>query len=245
MLHVAALELAACFGRQDQMFLAVHEALASGPPADLVLLPECALTGYVDARLRGDLSAFAEPVDGPTLARLRRITATYRIYLGAPLIEAAGARLFNSFVVLSPDGEVLAHYRKRHPWYPETWATPGDLEYPVFTIQGLRLTLALCFDIHFIAAEMPGVLAEVDALLFPSAWVDEPAGDLRQPLFAALVRRFGLAIVNANWGVGVPSLWGQGQSRMVLPHTPPLFAPAVAPGQWSRVDAVLATKAPW
>ena len=50
-------------------------------------------------------------------------------------------------------------------------------------------------------------------LLFPSAWVEKP--DSRGTLLAGLARRFDVAIVNANWGIGTPRVPGQGGSRIV------------------------------
>jgi 5-aminopentanamidase len=119
--------------------------------------------------------------------------------------------------VVDPGGELLAHYRKRHPWYPERWASRGTLPYPRMQIAGLRLTLALCYDVHFVAAEARDTLAAADVLLFPSAWVEDDATDLRADIFASLVHRFGLTVVNANWGQGQPRLPGQGRSRIAGP----------------------------
>jgi predicted amidohydrolase len=104
----------------------------------------------------------------------------------------------------------LFHYRKRHPWYVETWATPGEAPAPVVTVAGLRVTVCICFDIHFLTE------ADVDAdvLLFPSAWVDED-DDARATLLPEVARRFGVAVVNANWGVGTPRVKGQGGSMVV------------------------------
>src|SRR5262249_4731408 len=80
----------------------------------------------------------------------------------------------------------------------------------------LTATIAICFDVHFLADEAADALSTSDVLLFPSAWVDERAGeDARGPIFAELTRRFGVAIVNANWAPSIPRLPGQGGSRIV------------------------------
>ena len=77
-------------------------------------------------------------------------------------------------------------------------------------------------------------------LLFPSAWVDDDATDLRTGIFRTLVRRFGLTVVNANWGEGEPRLRGQGRSRIVGPGGA-VEAPRLA-GQISRVSAEVLPK---
>ena len=65
----------------------------------------------------------------------------------------------------------------------------------------------------------PDALAASDALLFPSAWVEDRVGeDHRRELLGGLARRFGITVINANWGVGVPRVWGQGGSRIATPE---------------------------
>lgn len=215
-MRLALLELPARFGDPDRGVAELEALLAQGP-CDLALAPECALTGYVDARGNFDLSRFAEPEDGPTATRLAALASRFGVHLVAPLVERAGDRLFNTFVAFDPSGAAIARYRKRHPWPPEAhaWASPGDLPHPLFRVAGVTFTIAVCFDVHFLAREIPDTLAAADVLLFPSAWVDDGRADLRGPLFEGLRKRFGVAVANANWGDGEPPVRGQGRSRFV------------------------------
>jgi predicted amidohydrolase len=239
-MKICALELPATFGDIGGQLVVIRAALGRADSPDLVLLPECALTGYVSDDLSFDLRPFAEPLEGPTLDAYRAIARERQVHFAGPLVEELDGAYFNSFVVVDPRGELQAHYRKRHPWFPETWATRGGLPYPDFRIGGLRLTLAVCYDVHFLAREAHQILEEVDVLLFPSAWVDDDTSDLRTDIFAGLVRRFGLTVVNANWGPGAPRFPGQGRSRIVGPdgavEAPPL------PGRVSHVAAEVPPK---
>jgi predicted amidohydrolase len=99
--------------------------------------------------------------------------------------------------------------------------------------RGLQLTCAVCFDLHFVAAEAPEVLEAADVLLFPSAWVD--GGETRRPMLEALSREFELTILNANWGVGRPAIRGQGGSMVVWPDG----NVDVLPRRGRRLDALL------
>jgi predicted amidohydrolase len=87
---------------------------------------------------------------------------------------------------------------------------------------------------------VPRPAAAADVLLFPSSWVDDGATDLRTGIFRTLVRRFGLTVVNANWGEGEPRVRGQGRSRIVGPGGA-VEAPRLA-GQVSRVSAEVLPK---
>ncbi|MCA2980704.1 MAG: carbon-nitrogen hydrolase family protein, partial [Myxococcaceae bacterium] len=177
---------------------------------------EAALTGYVSPDGDFDLSAFAEPLEGPQLDGLRHLAEQFDTTVIGPVIERAGVDRFNSHVVVAPSGALLAHYRKRHPWYPETWATPGDRPWPTFELSGLTCSLAVCFDVHFLVREAQAVLREADVLFFCSAWVDGN-GDSRPGTLAPVAQAFGLTVVNANWGPGEPDVAGQGGSLVMDP----------------------------
>ncbi len=217
-LRVCAIELPARWGRRAEALDDAERALASGPPVDLALLPEASLDGYVSPTGDFDLRRFAEPLDGRTSQALAALARRHGCHVAGPLIERAdepdGRRAYNALTVMSPAGVRVAHYRKRHPWFPERWATPGRDAPPVFEVAGAKVTLALCFDVHFLEADAAEPLRAADVLLFASAWVEEDL-DSRDALLPGLARTFDLAVVNANWGPGVPRLPGQGASRIV------------------------------
>jgi predicted amidohydrolase len=103
-------------------------------------------------------------------------------------------------------------YRKRHPWFPEAWATAGREAAPIAEIEGLRITIAVCFDVHFLEEDSSAALDASDLLLFPSAWVE--AVDSRPAMLEELARRHQIAIANANWGSGIVRIGGQGSSSI-------------------------------
>lgn len=217
-LRLAAVEIAHRFGPPATMLPNLDRALASlAGRVDVALMPECALTGYVSPRGDFDLSHHGEPLDGPSAAGLAELARRHALSLACTIVERDGARHFNTLCLFGPDGALAARWRKRHPWYPERWAAPGDLGTPVVEHRGLRLTACICFDVHFIADDAPEALRTADALLFPSAWVDDGPDDARTEILAGLARRFSIPVVNANWGCGAPPVKGQGQSRIVRP----------------------------
>jgi predicted amidohydrolase len=217
MTTLAALEVPSRFGDVAGTLAWIDRHLPR-VTADVVLLPEACLTGYVSPQGNFDLSRFAEPIDvGPLSVAMAQRARYFRIYLGWPLIERdAIGRCFNTYCIHAPDGRRLVRYRKRHPWYPEVWATPGDEPHPVFELGPIKATLAICYDIHFLSREAKSALDEADVLVFPSAWVEhEGYDDTRRALFFDLARRFRVAIVNPNWGPGEIVMRGQGSSRIV------------------------------
>jgi 5-aminopentanamidase len=211
--RVCLVELPARFGEPELQLELAANIVGDARP-DLVLLPEASLTGYVSDDLRCDLSPYAEPLEVGT-ARLGRLARRCGADVVGPVVERAGEACHNAVVGVTPEGARWLHYRKRHPWYPETWAQPGQAPFPLVRWRGLWLTCAVCFDLHFLPDEAPEVLARADALLFPSAWVD--GGETRAPMLEQLARGFGLTVLNANWGPGRPAIPGQGGSLVARP----------------------------
>lgn len=213
MLRVTVLELPATWGEPSLVLEnVVSGMLGRGRPTDLVLLPEASLTGYVSPHGDFDLSRFAEPIDGPTRRAISDLAKRHGVVLVAPLVLREGDACFNTMIACDAGGELLFTYRKRHPWLPETWATPGADPAPVVTVAGARVTIAVCFDVHFLEEDAAAALDACDLLLFPSAWVEE--ADSRPHQLAALARRHRIAVANANWSSGVVRIAGQGSSTI-------------------------------
>lgn len=211
-MRVTILELPARWDAADRALADVDAAL-TGSTTDLVLLPEASLTGYLSPDGDADLTPFAEPIDGPTSRACAALAVKHGTHLVAPLILREGAALYNAMICHAPDGTRTFVYRKRHPWIPEEWATKGTEPLPVVAIADRTVTIAICYDLHFLPRESADQLDAADVLLFPSAWVEKP--DFRIPRLQRLAHNFQLTIVNANWGEGDVVVPGQGSSCVV------------------------------
>ena len=214
-MRVTVLELAASWGEPTRVLAEIDARLAAGPATELVVVPEAALHGYVSPAGDFDLARFAEPLDGPTARACADLASARGVHLVSSLVLREGEAIYNATTCFDPRGELVFVYRKRHPWMPETWATAGPLAPPVVELAGLLVTIAVCYDVHFLADDATAELAAADVLLFPSAWVERP--DTRADHLADLARRFQLHVVNANWAAGVVRIPGQGGSCVIAP----------------------------
>lgn len=139
--------------------------------ADLVVLPELWLTGYFDFdRYR----LTAEPLDGPTV---RAIATTARnigahVVLGS-FVEISDEGLHNTTVLLAPNGEMMAAYRKVHVFgYGSREAeilAGGTTPCTVRTSLGV-VGLGICYDLRF--PELFRAMVDDGAEIFvvPAAW---------------------------------------------------------------------------
>jgi predicted amidohydrolase len=144
-----------------------EEAAARG--AEIVVCPECCLTGYwFLRRLTGpQLRDLAEPVpEGPSCIRLRDVAGRLRITVGAGLLEAAGNDVFhNTYVVAMPDGRLVRH-RKIHAF--EHPAIHSGSEHTVFdTPHGFRAGLLICYDNNIVENVRIAALRGAEVLLAP------------------------------------------------------------------------------
>lgn len=178
-MNVAAVQFEPTRGPAARNLPALVPLVASAAAgADLVVCPEMATTGYLwpdppAAR------AVAEPARGPTLDALAPIARAHRCWLVCGFLEAAGQRLFNSALLVDPDGALAFVYRKTLLYAPDwRWASPGDSGYAVVDTGAGRLGLGICMDLNddrFLAYAQG---AAVDVLAFPTNWVHEPEVDV-------------------------------------------------------------------
>jgi predicted amidohydrolase len=196
--------------------LAPMVAAAAGAGAGLVLLTETFSTGF--ATDRDDLG---EPLGGPSSQFLVDQAARHGVWVGGscPEIDPGAGddrRPHNSFVLAGPDGTVH-RYRKIHPFTfggEDRHFRAGD-SFVQVTIDGLRITLFVCYDLRF-ADEFWQLAPTTDVYLVPANWPES-----RRLHWTALLQA--RAIENQAYVVGCNrvgtggTLTYSGDSRIVDP----------------------------
>jgi len=143
------------------------EATLRGADADLVVLPELALSGYL-FRDRTQALGLADTVPGRWTDALGALCAGRRLHVVCGLAEREGNRLFNSAVLVGPDG-LVACYRKAHLFrFEKEIFEPGDTGFTVHEVAGARVGMLVCFDWIFPEAARSLALAGADVIAHPS-----------------------------------------------------------------------------
>ncbi|MGZ4444678.1 MAG: carbon-nitrogen hydrolase family protein [Nocardioidaceae bacterium] len=193
-------------------------ATATAPAPDLLVLPEAFMRDF--GTPGEDISAFAEPLDGPYVERLTQVAKEHQLTVVAGMFERSGdpARPYNTLVVVDTDG-LRTSYRKIHLYdsfgYKESdRLLAGDIEPVVVDVAGFRVGLMTCYDLRF--PEMGRALAdrEAELVVIPAAWV---AGPLKVEHWRTLVKA--RAIENTVYvaAVGQPGPRYTGHSLVVGP----------------------------
>lgn len=129
--------------------------------AEVVVTPEGVLEGYVinqvnevqdpqtKAKLVQQFVDLGEPLHGPYIRKARALADDLSIYLVMGFLEKKDDLLFNSAVLIDPEGNIAGLYRKTHfaqgyTINPSCYQ-PGN-EYPVFDTPFGKVGMMICYD---------------------------------------------------------------------------------------------------
>ena len=187
------------------------------PWVNLVCFPELCPTGVAPlAPLPpGHVwDATAEVIPGPLTERLAAMARRFQVWIQpGSIYERDGDVIYNTALVLSPEGKLAARYRKVFPWRP--WEDlAGGREFCTFDIPGVGcFGLCICYDGWFPEVIRTLVWKGAEVILHPSltSTVDRSA---------ELVIEQAHAIFNQCYMVNVNTAptAGCGRSIVVDPH---------------------------
>ncbi len=204
----------------------VRRAVARG--ASLVGLPEnVTFMGPEDAKLAtAETFAFGPMTDGAgRVARwagaLARETGAWLLLGGVAERAGDGARVHNAALVVSPAGEITAHYRKVHLFdvsladgseYRESRVVEPGSEVVVTDTPAGRLGLSVCYDVRFPELYRKLVDRGATILAVPAAFTVPTGRDHWHVLLRARA-------IESQCYVMAPAQWGShGHGRVTYGH---------------------------
>ena len=157
----------------------IREAAQLG--ANIVCLPELFRAQYFCQREDIRLFDLAEPIPGPSTARLAEVAREARVAIVASLFERRAPGLYhNTAVTLNADGAIAGVYRKMHIpddplYYEKFYFTPGDLGFHAVDTAFGRVGTLVCWDQWFPEAARLTALEGAEVLFYPTAIGGHPA----------------------------------------------------------------------
>ncbi|MGH7725087.1 MAG: nitrilase-related carbon-nitrogen hydrolase [Candidatus Eiseniibacteriota bacterium] len=173
-LRMAVVQTRPTFGDvEGNVKRALRLAERSKSKSQLYVFPELMTSGYVFVS-RAEALALAEtpggrPARAPGLSLLAVWAKARRAWVVAGFPERDGRRVYNSAVLLAPDGRVRDVYRKIHLFFEEKlWFAPGDRAPRVHRVGAARVGMLICYDWRFPEATRGLALAGADVIAHPS-----------------------------------------------------------------------------
>jgi N-carbamoylputrescine amidase len=149
--------------------------------AQVVCLPELFQTQYFCQREDASLFDLAEPIPGPTTAKLSEAARKHNVVLVASLFEKRAPGVYhNTAAVFDNDGTLRGIYRKMHIpddplYYEKYYFTPGDLGFRAHDTHVGKLGTLVCWDQWYPEGARLTALQGASTLFYPTAIGWHPA----------------------------------------------------------------------
>jgi len=202
----------------------VERAAARG--ACFVGLPE----NFAFLRSEGQPVPEPQDLDGPWVARMSALARRLRVTLllgSLPERVPGDTRVRNTSVLLGPDGETIAVYRKIHLFdidlpgmehLKESKAVAPGGELVVADTEAGRLGLSVCYDLRFPELYRAHAARGARFLAVPSAFARETGRDHWEVLLRArAIENQAFVLAPAQWGRHGPDRSSHGRSLIVDP----------------------------
>lgn len=211
----------------------IEEASDNG--ALVVLLPEALDLGWTDPSAK----ELAQPIpEGTPYKRLAAAAKAHSVYVCAGLVERSGETIYNSAVLINPEGEMLLKHRKINEVAPGTqfYAKGGQLAVAETPLG--KVGVMICADAFIEGQVISRSLAAMGAqiILSPCSWAvggdhdnnADPYGGLWLHSYGVVAKDFNIWIAGAsNVGQITGGPWSGmkciGCSMVISPGGEPLF----------------------
>jgi len=147
--------------------------------ADLVIFPECAVTGYgYDSREQA--LEFAQKLDGEASREMIAACQKHNMRCLYGFLENLDGKVFNSIALVGADG-LIAIYRKIHlPFIGvDRYTDYGCEPLRVHEVGGVKIGLNICYDAAFPEVSRILALEGADLIALPTNW--PPGAEIMSP----------------------------------------------------------------
>ena len=201
---------------------------AAGRGAQLIALPEH--FAYLGPEDKNPPSA--QPLDGPLVRGFGELARKLEVFLllgSFPELAPGEAKPYNTSVLLGPQGDILATYRKMHlfdvdlangPSYQESRVVQAGAALAVARLPGTPFTagLSICYDLRFPELFRALSAQGADLLLLPAAFTLTTGRDHWEVLVRArAIENQAYVIAPAQWGQHSPGRRSYGRALIVDP----------------------------
>lgn len=117
---------------------------------DVAVFPETVTTGFNTNLSKTQIFNLVDKIPGETTREIQDMSKKLKMYvLWTTYERGENKNVYNTSVLISPDGDIVAKYRKLHPFPTERkWTTPGK-DVIVAKTNAANFGLSICYDGDF------------------------------------------------------------------------------------------------
>lgn len=128
----------------NKMLSVIAEIKEQQPQVELILFGETTFTWYDPKNHPQDHYSSAEPIPGPTTDRMAQLAKSMKIFLCFGMVEQDDEYIYNTQVLINPEGIIIARHRKWN--LKENTFNAGDKPFTLVQIGGIQTALLICSD---------------------------------------------------------------------------------------------------
>lgn len=169
---VAIVQMRPKLGEAEENLVKMSEMvskIASQQKVDLIVFPELITSGY---ELGVRFTELAQRVPGPTVNLMAQRANEYGVYIAFGMVtkEKVESVLYNSAILVGPDGELLDVYNKIHLRGEERMAFREGYQLPIIPTEVGNIGLMIGYDLAFPEVARSLVLDGADVLCVCGNW---------------------------------------------------------------------------
>ena len=141
---------------------------AAGNGANLIVFPECALTGY-QYESREEALAAAQTVPGLAVDVLASLCGRLKTHIMFGMLEKLDDYLFNTAVLIGAQGLIFKYHKNHIPFQGvDRYVDKGERPFELCRAGDLTIGLQICYDIFFPESSRVHSLLGADLITLPT-----------------------------------------------------------------------------
>ena len=202
---VAGIQLPQVIGNRQANIAAAIKAITKDPGQDIYVLPELSSSGY-DIKVFQALEDLAEDVMGPSFKAFSDLAKKQKCFICYSFPKRAGDHKFKiSTSVVDKNGSLVANYDKWHVCSTgvcceKDYFSAGNSPLAAFDFNGIKVGLAICYDIRF--PELARKLTmenHISLLLHPGGWPRDEGFNTWHTFVQVRAIENSIYIMSTNW----------------------------------------------
>jgi predicted amidohydrolase len=169
---IAVVQMKPKLGEAEENLVKMSETIskiASQQRVDLIVFPELITSGY---ELGVRFTELAQRVPGPTINLIAQRANEYGVYIAFGMVtkEKVESVLYNSAILVGPDGELLESYNKIHLRGEERMAFREGFKLPIIPTEIGNIGLMIGYDLAFPEVSRSLALDGADLICVMANW---------------------------------------------------------------------------